>query len=340
MTKTSIVTDTLGRPLRDLRISVTDRCNFRCPYCMPVEIYGEDYGFSPRENVLTFEETTRLVKLFALAGTEKIRLTGGEPLLRKNLEELIAQIAHVPGIKEITLTTNGVLLADRVKDLKAAGLTRVTVSLDALDEATFGKMNGRGIGPEKVLAGIEAALAEGLAPIKINAVIKRGENEHSVLALAEKFKGTGVIVRYIEFMDVGNRNGWKLDHVFPASEIVGTIGEKFPLEPAEANYPGEVARRYRYLDGGGEIGVIASITQPFCQDCSRARLSTSGELVTCLFAQGGINLRDPLRNGLDDTGLLEMIQNNWKGRKDRYSEVRFEKSHPPRKKIEMYQIGG
>lgn len=334
------VLDRLQRPLRDVRISVTDKCNFRCPYCMPIEIYGDDYRFAPKATILTFEEVARLAGLFARLGADKIRLTGGEPLLRKNLPELVAQLAAIDGIKDLTLTTNGWFLPAQAQALKEAGLRRITVSLDSLDDAVFGRSNGRGYGVAKVLEGIEAAQAAGLTPIKVNVVVKRGENEHSLCDLARRFKGSGVIVRFIEYMDVGTLNGWRMDDVVPAAEIVETIHREMPLEPVEPNYAGEVARRYRYLDGGGEIGIIASITSPFCGDCSRARLSTSGELVTCLFADKGTNLRDPMRDGATDGQLLALIRGKWSRRSDRYSQERGQQTASPPRKVEMYQIGG
>lgn len=336
----STMLDKLNRPLRDLRISVTDKCNFRCPYCMPIEVYGDDYAFSPKSHVLTFEEIVRLARLFVQTGTEKIRLTGGEPLIRKDLPKLISQLAAIPGLKDLTLTTNGWFLAEKVEELRQAGLQRVTVSLDSLDDAEFGKLNGRGYGVQRVLEGIEAATNAGLAPVKLNAVIKRGENESAIVQLARRFKGTGVIVRYIEYMDVGNRNGWRQEDVVSARRIVETISAEMPLEPVHRNYQGEVATRYRYKDGEGEIGVISSITQPFCGDCSRARLSTDGSLLTCLFASRGVNLRDPLRAGADDAELLKLIEGIWRARTDRYSEERPWRAGNGERKVEMYQIGG
>ncbi|HEX9841991.1 MAG TPA: GTP 3',8-cyclase MoaA [bacterium] len=336
-----MVRDRFQRPLRDLRISVTDKCNFRCPYCMPMEVYGEDYEFSPKAEILTFEEITRLARQFARAGVRKLRITGGEPLIRKDLTELIAQLAAVPGVDDVTLTTNGWFLAQQAHALKRAGLGRVTVSLDSLDEAVFGAMNGRGLGVQRVLEGIEAAVAAGLTPVKLNCVLKRSVNHEAIVSLAERFRGTDVIVRYIEYMDVGNRNGWRLDEVVPSAEVVGEIGKRWPLEPVVANYRGEVAERYRYTDGAGEIGVISSITQPFCGDCSRGRLTTDGRFVTCLFAADGRNLRDPMRAGASDEELYGLIAGAWGARTDRYSEERTANTPMrPRRKIEMYQIGG
>lgn len=335
-----MVLDQFQRPLKDLRISVTDKCNFRCPYCMPIEVYGDDYEFSPKAHVLSFEEIARLAAICVKLGVEKIRLTGGEPLLRKNLPELVSQLAAIPGLKDLTLTTNGWFLAEHAQALKRAGLHRITVSVDSLDEQVFGALNGRGYGVGRVLEGLDAALAAGLTPLKVNAVIKRGQNEDSILSLARHFKGTGVTVRYIEFMDVGNRNGWRPEEVVSAEQIVNTIDGEMPLEPVGANYKGEVATRHRYRDGSGEIGVISSITQPFCGDCSRARLSTDGELLTCLFAYKGARLRDVMREGASDEELLQLIRATWNARTDRYSEEREWRATAGRPKIEMYRIGG
>ena len=338
-----MITDLLGRPLRDLRISVTDRCNFRCPYCMPAEIFGEAYQFLPKEEILTFEEIARLAGLFVGAGVNKLRITGGEPLLRADLSRLIGQLAAIPGADDITLTTNGYLLAQQAPALAEAGLHRVTVSLDSLDEDVFKAMNGRGFGTRRVLDGIGRAAAAGLNPVKINAVVQKGVNDHTIVDLARHFKGTGQIVRFIEYMDVGNRNGWRPAEVVSAAEIVALIDAELPLEAAEANYTGEVARRWRYRDGDGEIGVIASVTQPFCADCTRARLSTDGRLYTCLFATGGVDLRGPLRQGASDAELGSIIAGVWGRRRDRYSEERAgiaEAGPEARPKVEMYQIGG
>ena len=299
-----MIKDRFNRPLKDLRISVTDRCNFRCPYCMPAEVFGERYQFLPKAQILSFEEITRLAQIFIGLGVNKLRITGGEPLLRTQLHLLIAQLSGLvspngPAV-DITLTTNGYLLAQQAQRLKDAGLQRITVSLDTLDEEIFQQMNGRGFGTEKVLQGIEAAVSAGLAPIKINSVVQKGVNDHTLVDLARRFKGSGHIVRFIEYMDVGNRNGWKWDQVVAADEIVRRIDAAMPLEPMEPNYQGEVAQRYRYRDGQGEIGVIASVTQPFCGACSRARLSTDGSLYTCLFAGTGLSLRDPMRDRASD----------------------------------------
>ena len=330
--------DTRGRRLHDLRISVTDRCNFRCMYCMPREVFGPDYKFLARDQLLSFEEMARLVRLFKDHGVEKIRLTGGEPLLRKNLEQLIEMIADIPGL-DLTLTTNGSLLAKKARALKAAGLHRVTVSLDSLDEAVFRRMNDADFPVSEVLNGIDAAAAAGLAPIKINMVVKRGVNESSVLPMARYFRGSGHIVRFIEFMDVGHTNGWRLDDVVPSAEIVRMIGEKMPLETVDANYRGEVAERWRFRDGSGEIGVISSVTQAFCATCTRARLSTEGMLYTCLFATAGYDLRGLLRGGASDQEISDTVAGIWHIRADRYSELRTAETAKLRK-IEMSYIGG
>jgi GTP 3',8-cyclase len=337
-----MIADKFGRPLRDLRISVTDRCNFRCTYCMPAEIFGESYQFLPKEEILTFEEIARLSYIFAGLGVNKLRITGGEPLLRNDLHRLIAMLTEIKGVDDITLTTNGYLLPQQAQQLKDAGLQRVTVSLDTLDDELFKQMNGRGFGTQRVLQGIEKAAEVGLAPIKINAVVQKGVNDHTVVDLARYFKGTGHIIRFIEYMDVGNRNGWKWDQVVPASEIIRRIGAEMPLEPLDPNYRGEVAMRYRYKDGEGEVGVIASVTQPFCGDCTRARLSTDGKIYTCLFASDGLSLRDHMRAGASDDDLRDLITGIWSRRIDRYSEERTELAplQNQRRKIEMYQIGG
>jgi len=332
--------DSLKRPLRDLRISVTDRCNFRCPYCMPAEIYGERYRFLPRPELLSFEELERLARLFVELGVEKIRITGGEPLLRHQLPRLLERLAAIDGVRDLALTTNGYLLAPQAQALADAGLTRVTVSLDSHDEETYRRMSGRDADPTRVLAGIAAAERAGLTPIKINCVVQRGVNEDSIVPLARAFQGTGHVVRFIEFMDVGTLNDWDASQVVSAAEIVARIDVELPLEPAEPNYRGEVARRWRYRDGSGEIGVIASVSAPFCGDCSRARLTTEGKLVTCLFAAGGPDLRGPLRAGASDDELLALIRGIWQRRTDRYSELRAERESHERPRIEMYQIGG
>jgi len=330
--------DTRGRRLHDLRISVTDRCNFRCVYCMPREVFGSDYKFLARDQLLSFEEIVRLARIFKGHGVEKIRLTGGEPLLRKNLEHLIEMLADIPGL-DLTLTTNGSVLAKKARALKAAGLHRVTVSLDSLDEAVFRRMNDADFPVSEVLNGIDAAGAAGLAPIKINMVVKRGVNEDSVLPMARYFKGSGHIVRFIEFMDVGHTNGWRMDDVIPSAEIVRRIGDIMPLEPVDPNYRGEVAERWRYRDGSGEIGVISSVTQAFCGTCTRARLSTEGMLYTCLFATAGYDLRAMLRSGAADGEISDTVAGIWHIRADRYSELRTTETAKLRK-IEMSYIGG
>ncbi len=336
---TSIVTDTLDRPLRDLRISITDRCNFRCTYCMPKEIFGRDFQFLPHEELLTFEETTRLAGIFIANGVEKIRITGGEPLVRRDVEKLVALISHLEGLRDLTLTTNGALLANKAQALKDAGLKRVTVSLDSLDDQVFMAMNDVDFPASRVLEGIEAARVAGLRPIKVNMVVRRGVNDHSVLDMARFFHGTGCILRCIEYMDVGTTNGWRLDDVVGAAEIIRMINAEMPLEPVDPNYRGEVARRYRYKDGGGEIGVIASVTQPFCGDCTRVRLSAEGLLYTCLFASKGHDLRALLRGGNSNEQISEFVRKIWKRRDDRYSELRtIETAHLP--KVEMSHIGG
>jgi GTP 3',8-cyclase len=331
------VVDTFGRPLRDLRISVTDRCNFRCVYCMPKEVFGRDYRFLPRRELLTFEEMERIARVFVGAGVRKLRLTGGEPLLRRELEVLVARLAAI-GDVDLALTTNGSALAAKARALADAGLDRVTVSLDSLDDEVFRAMNDVDFPVARVLAGIDAAAAAGL-PVKVNVVVKRGVNEGSVLDIARRFRGTGHTVRFIEFMDVGATNGWRLDDVVPAAEIVQTIGAEFPLEPLESGYRGEVAQRYRYRDGAGEIGVVASVTQPFCGDCTRMRLSADGKLYTCLFAVRGHDLRAVVRRGADDGELEASIRAIWERRVDRYSELRTEETRALRK-VEMSYIGG
>ena len=330
-------TDRLGRPLRDLRISVTDRCNFRCVYCMPRAVFDADYPFLARGELLSFEEITRLAGIFKAQGVEKIRLTGGEPLLRKNIERLIAMLA--PLDLDLTLTTNGSLLASKAQALRNAGLKRVTVSLDALDEATFQAMNDADFPVKKVLQGIDAAAAAGLSPVKINMVVKRGLNDAGIEVMARHFKGSGHIVRFIEFMDVGTTNGWRMDDVVPSSEVVQRISAQMPLIAADPQYPGEVAQRWRHADGSGEIGVISSVTQAFCQSCTRARLSTEGRLYTCLFAEAGYDLRALMRDSADDAKLADAIARIWQARSDRYSEIRTSQTGGQRK-VEMSYIGG
>ncbi len=332
------VQDTYQRPLRDLRISVTDRCNFRCVYCMPREVFGRHYAFLPRAEVLTFEEITRLARAFAGLGVRKIRLTGGEPLIRRDIEHLVAMLAQIPGI-ELTMTTNGSRLADLAPRLKAAGLRRITVSLDSLDDTTFRQVNDVRFPVQRVLAGIQVAAEAGLRPVKINMVVKRGLNEESMLPMARYFRARGHILRFIEYMDVGSTNGWRMEDVVPAAEIVRRIHEQMPLEPLGANYPGEVARRFRYRDGEGEIGVIASVTQPFCSQCTRIRLSADGKLYTCLFATQGHDVKALLRGGADEAQLRRTITAIWRQRRDRYSEQRTAQT-PGLRKIEMSYIGG
>ncbi len=333
--------DTRGRPMRDLRISVTDRCNFRCVYCMPREVFDAGHEFLPHAAILSFEEIARLARIFVGLGVKKIRLTGGEPLVRKQLARLVAMLAELP--VETTLTTNGSLLARQAKALKQAGLHRVTVSLDALDEATFRAMNDADFPVAKVLEGIEAAAAEGLAPVKINMVVKRGTNDEHILDMAEYWRGKGrsgsYILRFIEYMDVGSSNGWRMDDVVPSAEVVRRISRRWPLEPIDPNYPGEVAERWRYADGAGEIGVISSVTQAFCSSCNRMRLSTEGSLYTCLFAQSGHDLKALLRGGASDDEIRNEIAAVWQGRADRYSEIRTAETSSL-KKVEMSYIGG
>ena len=335
-----MTTDKFGRPFRDLRISITDRCNFRCPYCMPEEIYGDRYEFLPRADLLTFEEITRLASIMVGLGAVKVRVTGGEPLVRSQVERLIGQLAGVEGVRDLAMTTNGYLLAQKAQILKDAGLRRLTVSLDSLDEEVFAQMNGRGFGPQRVLEGIEAAEKAGLAPIKINAVVQKGVNDHTIVDLARHFKGSGHTVRFIEYMDVGTLNGWRLDDVVPADDMVSLIDAEMPLEPVESSYRGEVAERYRYKDGGGEIGIIASVTKPFCGDCTRLRLSPDGSIYTCLFTSVGMDLRGPLRAGASDAELARLVSGRWGVRDDRYSEERASMTEMPREKVEMYHIGG
>jgi cyclic pyranopterin phosphate synthase len=334
------ITDTLNRPLRDLRISVTDRCNFRCTYCMPKEVFGRDYAFLPRDEILSFEEIARLSRLFVEHGVEKIRLTGGEPLLRRDIERLIGMLAAIDGLRDLTLTTNGSLLSERkARALKDAGLDRLTVSLDSLDDVTFQGMNDVGFPVAGVLKAIDVASAAGLNPIKIDMVVKRGVNEGDILSMAERFRNTGHILRFIEYMDVGSTNGWRMEDVVSAAEIRKVIDAAWPIEPADANYYGEVAERYRYKDGAGEIGIIASVTLPFCSTCTRARLSADGKLYTCLFAANGYDLRALLRDGSSDETIGERLRQVWRLRADRYSELRSADTIGLRK-VEMSHIGG
>jgi cyclic pyranopterin phosphate synthase len=331
------LTDRRMRPLRDLRISVTDRCNFRCTYCMPRAKFGREHPFLPRFDLLSFDEIVRIARLFVAEGVSKIRITGGEPLLRRDLERLIADLADLGA--EITLTTNGSLLAQKARTLADAGLRRVTVSLDALDDAIFRRMNDVDFPVQRVLAGVEAAAAAGLAPVKLNCVVRRGINDNQILPLARHFRGSGHILRFIEFMDVGTRNGWRMDDVLPSAQVLARIDAEFPLDPVDANYSGEVAERWRYRDGAGEIGVISSVTRAFCRDCTRARLSPEGWLFTCLFASHGHDLRAPLRGGADDAHMRRVIRAIWRSRNDRYSEIRGA-AVADRERIEMSYIGG
>ena len=332
--------DTLGRPLRDLRISVMDRCNFRCPYCMPAHTFHDGYRFLKSAERLSFEEIVRLARLGTALGLRKLRITGGEPLLRPSLADLIGDLSTLPGIEDIALTTNGVLLAKYATELKAAGLSRITVSLDSLDPEVFKRMSGGFDGVQQVLEGIEAALRAGLTPVKINAVIQRGINDHTALDLVRRFRGSGVIVRFIEYMDVGNRNNWQPDRVVPSAELWRALHTEWPLEPLERDYVGEVAERYRFADGLGEVGFISSVSQPFCGSCSRARLSSDGRLYTCLFAEQGTDLRTPLRDGTNDQELLDIIRGVWRARVDRYSEQRYQLRQSRAEKVEMFHIGG
>jgi cyclic pyranopterin phosphate synthase len=333
------LTDTLNRPLRDLRISVTDRCNFRCPYCMPKEIFGHGHKFLPKSDLLTFEEITRLARIFTDFGVRKIRLTGGEPLLRHQVTTLIEMLRELPGV-ELAMTTNGSLLTPQMAEsLKKSGLDRLTISLDSLDEATYQRMNDVGFPLERTLQGIANAESAGFSPLKFNTVVRRGFNEGDVLRIAARWRGTGHIARFIEYMDVGTTNGWRMDDVVPAREILEAIDAVYPLEPVDPHYRGEVARRWRYRDGAGEIGIIASVTQPFCGDCTRIRLSAVGNLYTCLFAAAGHDLRSLIRSGADDDEIRSHIQEIWRARGDRYSEIRSEET-AKRPKIEMSYIGG
>jgi len=334
--------DALARPVRDLRISVMDRCNFRCPYCMPRETFHEKYRFLNSHERLSFDEIVRLARLFVQLGVRKLRLTGGEPLLRANLPDLIGDLSAIPGVEDIALTTNGVLLARYAAELRAAGLKRVTVSLDSLDPQVFARMSGGLGGVAEVLEGIEQARRAELTPLKVNAVVQRGVNDHTVLELVERFRGTGVIVRFIEYMDVGNRNHWSPDLVVPSRELAALVSARWPLQQLKPGYRGEVAARYAFADGAGEVGFISSVSQPFCGDCSRARLSSDGVFYTCLFATHGTSLRDALRGGASDETLLETLRGVWQRRSDRYSELRAQlraSAHEERK-VEMFYIGG
>ena len=338
------VTDMLNRPLRDLRISVTDRCNFRCVYCMPKEVFGRNYPFLPKVELLTFEEITRLARIAIGHGVQKIRLTGGEPLLRKNLHELIAALTELRTLQgralDVALTTNGSALANQAQALKDAGLTRVSISLDSLDESRFQAMNDVDFPVAKVLRGIDAARAVGLDPVKVNMVVKRGHNDADIVAMARHFHGTGTVLRFIEYMDVGTTNGWQMDQVVPSAEVIERIDAQMPLEPIAAAYPGETATRWAYRDGGGEIGIISSVTGAFCRSCTRARISTDGKLFTCLFATTGHDLRALMRTGCSDSELADALAGLWRSREDRYSELRANDAPRADRKIEMSYIGG
>ena len=338
---TGEVKDTLGRQLRDLRISVIDRCNYRCPYCMPAEIYGDSYQWLPRQHWLTPGEIKRVAGLFTQLGVNKLRITGGEPLLRRDIVEIVDALSSIPGIDDLALTTNGTLLAERAAALKAAGLKRITVSLDSMDEQVFSAMSGSRGELRSVLAGIEAARAAGLSPIKVNVVVQKGKNDHTVLDLLDHFRGTGVIVRFIEYMDVGTLNGWSLDEVVTSKQLVDMISARWALEPLERNYRGEVAQRYRFTDGEGEVGFISSVSAPFCGDCHRARLSADGTIYTCLFSSNGTSLREILRSGASDADIVGLLQNTWRHRADRYSELRGKAMKKKDvSKVEMYRMGG
>ena len=334
------VADTWGRPLRDLRISVIDRCNYRCPYCMPADIYGEGYEFLPRRHWLTPGEIKRVAGLFMQLGVTKIRITGGEPLLRRDVIEIVSSLSSLPGLQDLALTTNGSRLAAQAQDLRKAGLKRITVSLDSLDEGVFRTMNGDRGSVAQVLEGIGAAQRAGLNPIKLNVVIQKGKNEHTALDLLEHFRGTGIIVRFIEYMDVGTLNGWRMDEVVTSKTLLERISARWPLTPVKPNYRGEVARRYAFEDGQGEVGFISSVSEPFCGDCHRARLSADGTVYTCLFAKLGTSLREPLRAGASDADLIGLLQSIWRGRTDRYSERRGREGQPREARVEMYRMGG
>jgi len=333
------VRDRLDRPVRDLRISVIDRCNFRCPYCMPADVYGEGHEFLARKHWLTAGEIKRIASLFVAMGVTKLRLTGGEPLLRRDISEIVAGLAEISGVEDLALTTNASRLAEKAAELRAAGLQRVTISLDSLDQQVFAKMNGGRGDVATVLGGIEAALAAGFDPIKVNVMVQRGVNDHTVLDLLDRFRGSGVIVRFIEYMDVGSLNGWQPEDVVPSAELHAAISERWPLEALSENYRGEVASRYRFADGHGEIGFISSVSEPFCGDCHRARVSAEGTLYTCLFAHHGTNLRNVMRAGATDADMAGLLQNLWRSRDDRYSEIRG-RFPAVEARVEMYRMGG
>ncbi len=335
----SAVRDRMHRPLRDLRISVIDRCNYRCPYCMPADVYGDGHEYLPRSHWLTPGEIKRLASIFVQLGASKLRLTGGEPLLRRDILEIVEGLAGLQGVEDLALTTNASRLAVLARDLKSAGLRRVTVSLDSLDDPVFKQMNGNRGDVATVLGGIDAALAAGFDPVKVNVMVQRGINDHTVLDLLEHFRDTGVIVRFIEYMDVGSLNGWQPEQVIPSAELLAKISERWPVEPVSQNYRGEVAQRYQYADGRGEIGFISSVSAPFCGDCHRARISADGTVYTCLFANEGKNLRDPLRAGASDAEMVGLLQSIWRSRGDRYSEIRG-KIPAVEARVEMYRMGG
>ncbi len=344
LTMQDTVTDTRGRRLRDLRISVTDRCNFRCVYCMPRSVFGAAYNFLDRKELLSFEEIERVAKAFVANGVTKLRITGGEPLVRRQIEHLVEKLAGIEGVSDVSLTTNGALLTvRRAQQLRDAGLNRLTVSLDSLDDDTFKRINDVDFPVGRVLEGIDNAQAAGLGPVKVNMVVKRGMNEGEIVPMAEQFRGTGHILRYIEFMDVGTTNGWRLDDVFNARDIAAEINAVHPIEPMDPNYHGEVAKRWRYLDGSGEVGIISSVSQPFCGACSRARLSAEGQIYTCLFANQGVDFREHVRAGLSVEELSDKVAALWQVRDDRYSEIRTFETHRLAElgpKIEMSYIGG
>jgi GTP 3',8-cyclase len=332
--------DKFNRSLRDLRISIIDKCNFRCPYCMPAEIFGADYNFLNKDELLQADEIVRLARLFVGLGVTKLRITGGEPLVRPDVIPIVAALAQIPGVEDLALTTNGFYLEKYAQQLKEVGLNRLTVSFDSLDNAVYRQMNGAKAHAPHTLAAIEKAELVGFKKIKINCVVKKHVNDHTIVDLARHFKGTGHIVRFIEYMDVGNLNGWKMDDVVTAVQILDTVNAEMPIEPVPPNYPGEVATRFRYIDGSGEIGMIASVTQPFCGSCTRARLSRAGEYYTCLFAHQGMDLRQPMRNGATDEEMIKLIQGVWSKRTDRYSELRNSFTRIPAKGAEMYRLGG